>query len=174
MSTTVIIALGTNLGERVKNLSDARAGLALYLRIDKISPIYETEPWGYADQPMFLNQVILGETTLTPQELLKTLKSIEQRMGREKTFKNGPRLIDLDLISYGNLILDTEQLKIPHPGLQERAFVLVPLLDIAPDWEHPVLKQQIRTLAKKVDQQGVILFDQENYREHNQEEVFDD
>lgn len=170
MSATVIIALGTNLGERVKNLSNARLHLAPYLRIDKISPIYETEPWGYANQPLFLNQVIIGETDLSPQELLKILKSTEEYMGREKTFKNGPRLIDLDLIFYGDLILETEQLKIPHPGLHERAFVLIPLMDIAPDWEHPILKQPIRKLAEKINQQGVILFHKENY----QQEVFDD
>jgi len=103
------------------------------------SKIYETPAWGFEDQPAFLNMAIKGKTDLQPEPLLKYLKQLEARLGREPSFHWGPRLIDIDLLFYDELVLDTPQLVIPHPRLHERAFVLVPLADIAPDLVHPIL-----------------------------------
>jgi 2-amino-4-hydroxy-6-hydroxymethyldihydropteridine diphosphokinase len=121
----------------------------------KESPIYVTPPWGYEDQPDFLNQVIQVTTRLEPTQLLDYLKGIEDDMGRKATFRYGPRLIDLDILFYGQRVIREESLQIPHPRLHERAFVLVPLHDIAPDFVHPVLRETIRDLLSKVDVEGV-------------------
>ena len=127
------------------------------------SPVYETEPWGYADQPAFLNQVVQAETQLAPLELLTHLKALEQALGRTPTFQNGPRLIDLDILFYDDLVLDTSTgsvppLVIPHPRLHERAFVLVPLADLAPELVHPRLGRSVEQLVETVDRRGVSLF----------------
>jgi 2-amino-4-hydroxy-6-hydroxymethyldihydropteridine diphosphokinase len=122
------------------------------------SPVYETDPWGYLDQPAFLNQVIEVETGLLPSDLLASLKAIEQKLGRQATFRNGPRLIDLDIIVYGDWILDQDGLVIPHPHMHERAFVLKPLADLAEDLRHPVYGTTIRVLLQNVDQKGVHLY----------------
>jgi 2-amino-4-hydroxy-6-hydroxymethyldihydropteridine diphosphokinase len=121
------------------------------------SPIYVTPPWGYTDQPDFLNQVIEVDTLLHPIPLLHKLKKIETEMGRETTFRNGPRIIDLDILFYGQEVYEGENLQIPHPRLQDRAFVLVPLNDIAPDFVHPVLNQSVHEMLAKVDSSGVKL-----------------
>ena len=155
MTHTVWLALGSNLGDRLANLQAAIAALHPEARVLQISPVYETPPWGYTDQPAFLNQVVQAETTLTPAGLLKKLKHIEARLGRRATFRNGPRLIDLDILFYDDLVLDNPGLAIPHPRLAERAFVLVPLADLAPDWPHPVLKQRVRALLEGVDAHGM-------------------
>jgi len=131
------IALGTNLGNRSENLARARESLAEHVRIVKSSSIYETIPWGVADQPLFLNQVIEGETELNALELLRFLKQIEQEMGRKESIRYGPRLIDLDVLLYGDLQMQTPELTIPHIRMTERAFVLVPLDEIAPHLDIP-------------------------------------
>lgn len=146
MSQQVFIGLGTNLGERFENLARARSLMEEKVRLNAVSSVYETKPWGYLEQPDFLNQVVEGETDLTPTRLLNLLKRIEKKMGREKNFRNGPRLIDLDILLYGNRVVHTTRLNIPHPELVERAFVLVPLAELAPDLVHPVLKRTIRCL----------------------------
>ncbi|HUF40289.1 MAG TPA: 2-amino-4-hydroxy-6-hydroxymethyldihydropteridine diphosphokinase [Anaerolineales bacterium] len=138
---TVFIALGSNLGKRDRNLAAARRLLAGAVRMTEPSSIIETEPWGYTDQPAFLNQVVRGETDLAPAALLAELKSIERRMGRTETFRFGPRLIDLDLLYYDDLVIEQPGLSIPHPRLHERVFVLRPLAEIAPGWIHPVSGQ---------------------------------
>lgn len=153
----VFIALGSNLGDREKNLRTAIALLSHFVSVQKISPIYETEPWGFKDQPSFFNQVLEGLTRFKPVILLKRLKSIEKKMGRKPGIRYGPRLIDLDILFYDDLILDEPGLAIPHPRLHERAFVLVPLENIAPHLVHPVLNQTIHDLLKKVDGTGVKL-----------------
>lgn len=158
MSHTLFIALGSNLGDRLANLREAIAGLVPEIRLLHASPVYETPPWGFPDQPAFLNQVIQTETDLKPQEVLKKLKGLEAEMGRVKTFRYGPRLIDLDILLYDDLVVETPGLTIPHPHLAERAFVLVPLADLAPELQHPVLHSSMSALLERVDQEGIRLF----------------
>ena len=119
------------------------------------SPIYQTPPWGYEDQPDFLNQVVFGQTVLPPEDLLVYLKQIETKVGRKPTFRYGPRLVDLDIIFYGNLIMDKDELQIPHPRMHERAFVLVPLNDLNPSLAHPVLKISVQELLQNVESSGI-------------------
>ena len=158
MSHTVYIAMGTNLGDRLANLRAALAALAPDIqRLDE-SPVYETEPWGYTDQPPFLNMVLRAATDLSPHDLLNRLKNIESTLGRIPSFRNGPRLIDLDILFYDDITLNTPPLVIPHPRLHERAFVLVPLADIAPGLAHPALEISVAQLVETVDRRGVSLF----------------
>lgn len=146
MPRTIYLALGTNLGDRFANLRAAIAALAPQVRVESESRIYETPPWGFLDQPAFLNMALRAETDLPPADLLAFLKQLESALGREPTFRNGPRLIDIDILFYDDMVLDTPPLVIPHPRLRERDFVLAPLADIAPDFIHPVLRQSIRAL----------------------------
>ncbi len=143
---TPLLSLGTNLGDREANLRNAITALAPAVRVTRESRVYETAPWGFTDQPSFLNMVVAGETDLSPLELLKFLKTLETELGRTPTFRYGPRLIDLDILFYDDLILQTPELTIPHPKLHERAFVLVPLADLAPDLVHPLIQQNIADL----------------------------
>ncbi len=157
MCEPIYLALGTNLGDREANLQAAQDSLSPDISIVHQSPIYITPPWGYADQPEFLNQVIEVATCLEPLPLLHFLKEIESEMGREATLRNGPRLIDLDILFYGQRIIEEEDLCIPHPRLHERAFVLVPLNDLAPDFIHPVLDESVHKLLSHVSPEGVRL-----------------
>jgi 2-amino-4-hydroxy-6-hydroxymethyldihydropteridine diphosphokinase len=152
---TTYLALGTNLGGRMDNLRRAVAALSPTLLVTSLSFVYETPPWGYADQPAFLNMALAAETDLEPLALIAFLKKLETDLGREKTFRNGPRLIDMDILFYDDLNFEQADLTIPHPRLHERAFVLVPLNDIAPELTHPVLKRTVRDLLKDVDTKGV-------------------
>jgi 2-amino-4-hydroxy-6-hydroxymethyldihydropteridine diphosphokinase len=144
MSHTIYLGLGTNQGDRLANLQAARAAFtpvrsdpAPSVRLLQASPIYETEPWGFLDQPAFLNQVVKAETGLPPLGLLAYLKNLEAQLGRLPNFRYGPRLIDIDILLYDDLVLRLPGLEIPHPRLAERAFVLVPLVDLAPDLRYP-------------------------------------
>ncbi len=154
MNHTIYLALGTNLGDRSANLRAALNALPPEVKVITESKVHETPPWGYVDQPAFLNMVIQGETSLTPEALLKYLKQLEQQLGRVQSFRWGPRLIDIDLLFYDDLILETDSLSVPHPRLHQRAFVLDPLVEIAPDLIHPVLKESIRTLQARLEQQN--------------------
>ena len=151
MKHVVYIALGSNLGDRLENLKISLS--AMEPEIDPIvcSPIYETPPWGYLDQPFFLNQVIRAETELSPEDLLTRLKKIEVLVGRQETFRYGPRIIDLDILFYDAEVLDSPPLKIPHPRVQERAFVLLPLAKLAPEFRHPVLGQTVEEMLAQTD-----------------------
>ncbi len=151
----IYLALGTNLGDRLANLRAALAALPPSVVVRQSSPIYETPPWELADQPAFLNMVLRGETDLEPAALLKHLKRLETELGRVAAARWGPRLIDMDILFYNDLILNTPELTIPHPRLHERAFVLVPLADLARDLVHPVLGKSIRELLAAVDTTGV-------------------
>jgi 2-amino-4-hydroxy-6-hydroxymethyldihydropteridine diphosphokinase len=159
MEHTVYIALGTNLGDRLANLHAALRSLPTAVTVIDESPVYETPPWGYEDQPAFLNMVVKTETELEPEALLTYLKQIEAELGREKSVRWGPRLIDLDILFYDDLVIDTPPLVIPHPRLHERAFVLVPLANIAPNLNHPVLHKKIRGLLTEIDTQGIVRLD---------------
>ena len=158
MMHLVYIALGTNLGERLANLHDAINALAPDVRVLHESTIYETPPWGYTDQPAFLNMVVEAETSLSPRALLEYLKQREDELGRVKNFRYGPRHIDLDILFYDDLVLEDERLQIPHPRLHERAFVLVPLNDLAPDFVHPVLGVDVKSLLGGVDSDEIYPF----------------
>lgn len=152
----VYLSLGTNLGDRSANLENARNALQQAMTILRASSIYETEPWGFQDQPAFLNQVLKVSTSFEPLKLLDFLKNVEAKMGRQANFRYGPRLIDLDILLYGRQIIETQGLQIPHPRLHERAFVLEPLAEIVPNLVHPLLHKRISTLlAQAEDRDGV-------------------
>ena len=143
----VHIGIGSNLGDREEH---CRKALRLFsergIHIRRRSSMYETEPWGEKDQPRFINMAIEGETGLGPAGLLEVLKIIEDEVGRVETFRWGPRVIDLDILLYDDLVMETPELKIPHPRMHEREFVLRPLAEIAPDKIHPLLKKTMREL----------------------------
>jgi 2-amino-4-hydroxy-6-hydroxymethyldihydropteridine diphosphokinase len=155
MSHFVYLALGTNLGRRLDNLRAALQGLAPTVQLLSASPVYETPPWGYLDQPAFLNQVIHASTALLPLDLLGFLKRMEERLGRRPSVHYGPRLIDLDILLYDDLQIETPALTIPHPRLAERAFVLVPLADLAPDLLPPGSTLTVSEMLAQVDRSGI-------------------
>ena len=157
MTHTIYLGLGTNLGNRKQNLSLALAYLRQLVVVEDVSNTYTTPPWGVTDQPDFLNLCAKIHTALEPLALLRLVKQIERRVGREPTKRWGPRLIDIDILLYDDLVLTAEQLVIPHPEMVNRAFVLVPLNDIAPQLSHPTAHQTIATLAAAIDKTDITL-----------------
>ncbi len=151
--TVAYLGLGTNLGDREANLRKALDLLSAEsgLRLLRCSRIYETEPWGVTDQPAFLNSVAEVAATLAPERLLDVCKAVEDRMGRQPGIRWGPRLIDVDILLYGNLVVQLAHLEIPHPRLHLRAFALVPLAELAAATVHPVLGKTIGELAGAVE-----------------------
>jgi 2-amino-4-hydroxy-6-hydroxymethyldihydropteridine diphosphokinase len=155
----IIILLGSNLGDRLANLQQAIASIASFSTILQQSNIYQTAAWGNTDQADFLNQAIEIQTNQTAENLMHALLAIESQMGRVRLQKWEPRIIDLDIIFYESAIHSTDFIQIPHPEMQNRAFVLKPLLDLIPHFEHPILKQTISQLWEKCpDQLEVSLF----------------
>jgi 2-amino-4-hydroxy-6-hydroxymethyldihydropteridine diphosphokinase len=155
MDHIIYLSLGSNLGDRYANLETAIQHLHPAIQLIKRSSIYETPPWGYEDQPPFLNMVVVGHTKYSPRKLLTIIKSIERNMGRIASFRYGPRLIDMDILFYDLLIHESRELIIPHPRITERAFVLIPLAEIAPDLVHPQLDQTIKDLLGVLDTGGI-------------------
>jgi 2-amino-4-hydroxy-6-hydroxymethyldihydropteridine diphosphokinase len=158
MDHIVYLALGSNMGNRLANLNAATYSLTPQMSVKKKSSIYETPPWGFEDQAPFLNQVLMAESYLEPEALLGHLKRLETVLGRVPSFENGPRLIDIDILFLDDLILNETSITIPHPHLHERAFVLVPLAEVAPDLVHPGLHKSVSQLLAGVDRSGIKLF----------------
>ncbi|MES2219740.1 MAG: 2-amino-4-hydroxy-6-hydroxymethyldihydropteridine diphosphokinase [Acidobacteriota bacterium] len=153
-ASTAYIALGSNLGDREKTLRSAIAALRQLGSVDAVSSLYETAPVGITGQPDFLNAVVELRTTLPPQTLMAALLHIEQQHGRDRSASvpKGPRTLDLDLLSYGDVVMGTPTLTLPHPALAERRFVLVPLTEIEPQWRHPVSKKTASNLLAELSQ----------------------
>ncbi|MCB9245436.1 MAG: 2-amino-4-hydroxy-6-hydroxymethyldihydropteridine diphosphokinase [Flavobacteriales bacterium] len=143
----LVLSLGTNLGDRFSNLLRAREELSVHFGEPAMeSRIYDTAPWGKSDQPGFLNQILVFDVGLRPMMVLDTILRIEKELGRIRREKWGPRIIDIDVIFYGDLIFEGDDLRIPHPHMAERAFVLEPLLEVLPDFRHPLQDKTIREL----------------------------
>jgi 2-amino-4-hydroxy-6-hydroxymethyldihydropteridine diphosphokinase len=142
----VYLSLGSNIGDRGARLRDAIARVQTTGKITAISSLYETEPVEFTQQALFLNCAVGLETSLDPQELMSRLLEIERELGRERIQKKGPRTIDLDILLFGDLVMNSPELTIPHPAMAERRFVLGPLAEIAPEVVHPVLQKSVRQL----------------------------
>jgi GTP cyclohydrolase-4 len=151
----VYLSLGTNLGNRLDNLKHALESLKEFCQVVASSSVYETDPWGYEDQPIFYNQVVKIETFLEPLQLLVEIKKIELEMGRIPTFQYGPRLIDIDILLYDKLMMNSPELKIPHPQMKSRAFVLSPLVEITPDLFLPGEEVDVETLNREIGSSGI-------------------
>lgn len=145
-----ILLIGGNLGDRTGHLKQAVAQInKLVGKVEKISALYETAAWGVVEQPDYLNQGLVVSTEMDALTLLRTVLEIERNIGRIRQQKWGARVIDIDIIFYNNDVINLPELKVPHPQLQFRQFVLIPLQEIIPEWEHPVLHQTVRTLLEQ-------------------------
>lgn len=157
MKRTVHLALGSNVGDRARNLQDAIAALGKAgVHVVRSSSVYETEPVDYLDQAWFLNMTVAAETDLAALDLLRTLRGIESQMGSKKLIAKGPRLIDIDILLYGNEIINTPELQVPHPRMHLRRFVLQPLAEIAPDVQHPVSHLSIAGLLASTPDKSAV------------------
>jgi len=148
--TPVLLSLGSNIGDRAEALSTAIDALPPAVIVDRVSTFHETEPMYVTDQPAYLNAALLGRTDLEPEALLATLKDLERDLGRSPSRRYGPRRIDIDILILGDRIVSTSRLIIPHPRIAERAFVLVPAAEVAPDLRHPTLGRTIAEMAAAV------------------------
>ena len=158
MDHIVYLVLGSNMGNRLSNLKAAVVNLTPQMTVKQKSAIYETPPWGFIEQDAFLNQVVKVTTYLEPEPLLRHLKRMETALGRVPNFQNGPRVIDIDILFFDKMIINTPPLVVPHPRLHERAFVLVPLAEIEPDFVHPILQRPINKILEDVDRSEIKLF----------------
>lgn len=146
----VILSLGSNQGDRVRHLERGLERLRAHVDLEAVSSIYETQPVGLRDQPWFLNLVCQGTTRLRPRAMLEFIQEVERTEGRKRSLRFGPRTLDIDIIAYDDRVIDDPDLQLPHPRMAERAFVLEPLVEIAPDWRHPRLKRTARELHAEV------------------------
>ncbi|MDQ0273071.1 2-amino-4-hydroxy-6-hydroxymethyldihydropteridine diphosphokinase [Cytobacillus purgationiresistens] len=165
MMNVAYIGLGSNIGNRSENLNEAIKSLSLLEGISVVnySSIYETDPVGYEDQDQFLNMVIQLETVMSPMQLLETCLQVEKNLGRKRLVRWGPRNIDLDILLYNHENIETEKLIIPHPRMQERAFVLIPLLEIQPDISLPEMNLPLQSTLEAIpDRKGVRIWKQKN------------
>lgn len=152
MNQLAYLSLGSNVGDRELQLRDAIARLDTAGRVVAVSSFYETEPVEFTEQPWFLNCAVAVETEKTPRELMAAILQIEQQMGRRRVQKKGPRTIDIDILLFGDTVVEVEELSIPHPAMQQRRFVLEPLAEIASGEIHPVLKKTIREMLDALPQ----------------------
>lgn len=153
----VYLSLGSNLGDRATNLRAAIAALpSAKFAVRKVSSFYETEPVDYLDQPWFLNRAVEGETQSQPIELLHALRAIEAQLGSKKAFSKGPRLLDIDILLFGDQWMNTPELQIPHPRMLERKFVLAPLAEIAPQLQHPFWPANVSNLLAQCSDPSVV------------------
>jgi 2-amino-4-hydroxy-6-hydroxymethyldihydropteridine diphosphokinase len=156
VSKTVYLSLGSNLGDRERNLRDALDRLAEpRLRILRVSALYETEPQDVCNQPWFLNAVAEAETDFFPKQLLARIQKIEQQLGRKRGRPKGPRTIDIDILLYGQSVIESAELTVPHPRLAERRFVLEPLAELVPGLRHPLTRRTMREMLQALPPQGV-------------------
>ena len=152
----IYLSLGSNLGDRERHLQDALDLLqAPDLRIQRISPVYETEPREVRNQPWFLNLVVEAQTDLFPKQLLARTSKIERQLGRRRLIEKGPRTVDIDILFIGSFVLRTPNLTVPHPRFAERRFVLAPLADLVPEWRDPVSRRSVRELLAGTADQNV-------------------
>jgi 2-amino-4-hydroxy-6-hydroxymethyldihydropteridine diphosphokinase len=157
MQVITVLSLGSNVGDRLNYLTLSRTAIYKYIgSIQLSSSIYETEPWGVDNQDSYLNQVVAVQTDQKPNELLKNIHLIERELGRIRREHYGPRTIDIDILYYGERIIDIENLKIPHPHIQKRRFILVPLSEILPQMQNPLLKITNQELLDMVKDEGKV------------------
>lgn len=153
---TAYLSLGTNIGDRAAHLRGAIERMnAAGIRVVRESSIFETEPLGFEEQPWFLNMAVAVETPLSAEELLKRTQQIEREMGRERRVPKGPRIIDIDILFFGDAVIQTLALEIPHPGMAHRRFVLEPLAEIAPDFRHPSLEKTVSEMLESTRWQRI-------------------
>ncbi len=146
LSADVFIGLGGNLGDPRATFREAIEKIDVFAPVEKVSSLYRSKPYGFANQPDFLNAALRASTKLNPLSLFAKLQAIETDLGKTIVRANGPRAIDLDLLFFGDLVLRSDELEVPHPGIPERDFVLLPLVDLDPDFRHPILNRSAQEL----------------------------
>jgi 2-amino-4-hydroxy-6-hydroxymethyldihydropteridine diphosphokinase len=156
MDEVVYLSLGSNVGDRDRNLREAIRALGGVGRVKAVSSFYETEPVDFVDQAWFLNCAVAMESLLSPEQMITELLRLERKMGRERIHRKGPRIIDIDILMFGERIVDSPNLKIPHPAMPGRRFVLAPLAEIAPEAKHPVTKRTVRELLAQLPERQVV------------------
>jgi 2-amino-4-hydroxy-6-hydroxymethyldihydropteridine diphosphokinase len=154
----VFLSLGSNLGDRRANLKKALRLLGDNIEVAEVSSVYDTEPVGVGEQPRFLNMICCINTDIGPLQLLSLVKGIESDMGRNLNLVDAPRMIDIDIIFYGDAIMDSPELTVPHTRMRERAFVLIPFAEIAPEVVHPVTGERVDEMVARVEgKEGVVV-----------------